>query len=217
MNDIYRRFIRKNEEEKHYILISRLCTLILTVLAGYFAFKIQNIGKAWIFLWAMSAGIGLVLILRWFWWRINAWSEIAALASSLITILALVIYTGSQDISLELKHQVLVIPISMITWISVTFLTSPEPEQTLANFYKRVRPWGWWSPVSSLVPDVQQPRFTPVLINWFLGVSFILCAMIGVGKLLLGSPYIGAPLLIVSIISGVLVYIRMKKELNNMA
>jgi len=213
MNDLYRRFIHKNASEKHYVLVSRICTLLLTVLAGYFALHIKNIGKAWIFLWAMSAGIGLVLVLRWFWWRINAWSEISALTASLITILALVIYTQVQGVSLELKHQVLVIPVSIITWVAVTFLTAPEPRDTLAGFYKRVRPWGWWSPVSGSFTEIERPRFTPVIINWLLGVCFIFFGMIGVGKVLLGSELTGILMIAVSLVSGVLVYKRLRNEL----
>jgi len=214
MNDIYRRFIKKDATEKHYVLMARLCTLLLTVLAGFFALYITNIGKAWIFLWAMSAGVGLVLILRWFWWRINAWSEISALASSLVTILILVLYTRYQGVSLELKHQIIVIPVSIITWVVVTFLTAPEPEQTLSNFYKRVRPWGFWKPAVKLCPEIETPSFKPVVINWILGVCFIMSGMIGVGKLLLGSVFLGVILLIVSVISGVWVYRRLRKELT---
>ncbi|MCZ6639657.1 MAG: Na+:solute symporter [Candidatus Dadabacteria bacterium] len=214
MNDIYRRFIKTDASESHYILIARLCTLMLAVLAGYFAFYITNIGKAWIFLWAMSAGVGLVLILRWFWWRINAWSEISALAASLLTILILFIYTKSQGVSLELKHQIIVIPISIITWIVVTFLTKPESNDTLGKFYKRVRPWGWWEPVSKVHPDIVRPQFVPVIYNWLLGVSFIFFGMIGVGKVLLGNYYFGTICLVISIISGVLVYRRMRDELR---
>jgi len=214
MNDIYRRFIKTDASESHYILIARLCTLMLAVLAGYFAFYITNIGKAWIFLWAMSAGVGLVLILRWFWWRINAWSEISALAASLLTILILFIYTKSQGVSLELKHQIIVVPVSIITWIVVTFLTKPESNDTLGKFYKRVRPWGWWEPVSKVHPDIVRPQFVPVIYNWLLGVSFIFFGMIGVGKVLLGNYYFGTICLVISIISGVLVYRRMRDELR---
>jgi SSS family transporter len=215
MNDIYRRFIKTDASESHYILIARLCTLMLAVLAGYFAFYITNIGKAWIFLWAMSAGVGLVLILRWFWWRINAWSEISALSASLLTILILFIYTKSQGVSLELKHQIIVIPVSIITWIVVTFLTKPESNDTLGKFYKRVRPWGWWEPVSKVHPDIVRPQFVPVIYNWLLGVSFIFFGMIGVGKVLLGNYYFGTICLVISIISGVLVYRRMRDELRD--
>lgn len=215
MNDLYRRFIYKDATEKHYILVSRICTLVLTVLAGYFAFHINNIGKAWIFLWAMSAGVGLVLLLRWFWWRVNAWSEISALASSLVAIFILVIYTKTQNIPLELKHQILVIPVSVATWIIVTFITRPEPLETLSDFYKKVRPWGWWKPVSEMHPEIEKPRFLPVVINWVLGVSFIFFGMISSGKMLLGSTYLGLTMIVISIISGLIVYLRLKKELSD--
>ncbi|MER3446032.1 MAG: sodium:proline symporter [Candidatus Dadabacteria bacterium] len=210
MNDVYKRFINKNGTEGHYILVSRICTLILTILAGYFAFHIENIGKAWIFLWAMSAGIGLVLILRWFWWRINAWSEISALGASLITILFLTLYADFKGISLELKHQIIVVPVSILSWLIITYLTKPEPEETLLNFYRKIRPWGWWSPISKIIPEIKRPPFMPVIINWLLGISFIFFAMIGIGKLLLGAPTIGAIMVLISICSGVLVYMNVR-------
>ncbi len=213
INDIYRRFIRRDATESHYILISRVCTLILTAVAGYCAFQIQDIGKAWIFLWAMSAGIGLVLILRWFWWRVNAWSEITALASSLLTILVLVVYTKHHGISVELKHQIMVIPISIVAWIVATYATAPEPLSTLANFYKRVRPWGWWKPVSDKCQEIEKANFSPVIINWLFGVSFIFFGMIGVGKFLLGHFYLGGLFIMISIGSGISAYRRMREDL----
>lgn len=212
MNDVYKRFINKSASDGHYVFVSRLVTLILAVLAGYFAFYIEDIGKAWIFLWAMSAGIGLVLILRWFWWRINAWSEISALAASLVTIFSLTVYAKLANVPLELKHQIIVVPVSIVCWLIVTYITKPEPEETLNNFYKKIRPWGFWKPVAKLNPEIQSPAFMPVIINWLLGVSFIFFSMIGIGKLLLGSPLIGAVMIFASACSGFLIYIRLRKE-----
>lgn len=212
MNDIYKRFIKKDGSESHYIFVSRVCTLVLTVLAGYFAFHIENIGKAWIFLWAMSAGIGLVLILRWFWWRINSWSEISALGASLITMLIVTLYTEFANVPLELKHQIIVVPVSIVTWLIITYMTKPEPEETLLNFYKKIRPWGWWSPIAMRAPEIRRPLFMPVIINWVLGVCFIFFAMIGIGKLLLGSPLVGLAMILVSICSGILIAMRVRKE-----
>jgi Na+/proline symporter len=212
MNDIYKRFIKRNESEAHYIFVSRICTLVLTLLAGYFAYHINNIGKAWIFLWAMSAGIGLVLILRWFWWRINAWSEISALAASLITMLLLSLYTKIINVPLELKHQIIVIPVSIISWLLVTYLTKPEPDETLANFYKKIRPWGFWSPAAKANPGVERALFLPVVVNWLLGVSFIFFLMIGIGKLLLGQTMLGAVMVLISVCSGVAIYVRMRTD-----
>ena len=84
INDIYKRFFKPNESEKHYVVVSKIITVVLMILAAFTALKMQSISKAWAFIFSMGAGIGLVLILRWFWWRINAWSEIAALSTSIV-------------------------------------------------------------------------------------------------------------------------------------
>ncbi len=212
MNDIYRRFIKNDGSEAHYVFVSRICTLVLTVLAGYIAFQITNIGKAWIYLWAMSAGIGLVLVLRWFWWRINAWSEISALASSLITIFILTAYARMKNVPIELKYQIIVIPVSIISWLLVTYLTSPEPKETLFKFYNRVRPWGFWGPVKAMNPVVTAPSFLPVVINWLLGVGFVFFAMVGVGKLLFGHSTLGLIMISISVCSAILIFLRLKRE-----
>lgn len=207
VNDIYKRFINKSSSDRHYVLISRIFTIVITVLAGAFAFFIKDIGKAWIFLWAMSAGIGLVLILRWFWWRINVWSEISALASSIITIVVIIIYTKLNSINLELKHQVLVIPVSIITWITVTFLTNPEPNETLNKFYDRVRPWGFWKPFQKTKKD-NPVSFKSIMINWLLGVCIVLFGMLGTGKLILGFYSTGIVMISISFISLILLLIK---------
>ena len=160
--------MNKNGSDKHYVSISKLITFLLTVVSGFIAFQIKNIGDAWIFVWAMSSGIGLVLILRWFWWRINAWSEITALVSSLLSILFIIIYTRYMGYELELKHQILVIPFSIMCWVIATFVTNPEPKKKLAEFYRKVRPWGFWAPISSLNPDITTTSFMQVIINWLL-------------------------------------------------
>ena len=206
VNDIYKRFIEKDRTDRHYVMVSRIFTIIITILAGIFAFYIKDIGKAWIFLWAMSAGIGLVLILRWFWWRINAWSEISALGSSILTILVMIIYTNLKGISLELKHQVIVIPVSISTWIITTYFTSPEPVDKLQKFYNKINPWGYWGPVTTITQD--RDSLARVLVNWVLGVCVVLAGMIGIGKLLLGEFSIGMVLFVFSIICSFLIYLR---------
>ncbi len=206
VNDIYKRFIEKDRTDRHYVMVSRIFTIIITILAGIFAFYIKDIGKAWIFLWPMSAGIGLVLILRWFWWRINAWSEISALGSSILTIIIMIIYTNLKGISLELKHQVIVIPVSISTWIITTYFTSPEPVEKLQKFYNKIKPWGYWGPVTTVTQD--RDSLARVLINWALGVCVVLAGMIGIGKLLLGEFSLGIVLFAFSIICSFLIYLR---------
>lgn len=188
VNDVYGRFVRKNAPQGHYVRVSRIATVALAVCAGAVALRIKNIGDAWIFLWAMSSGIGLVLILRWFWWRINAWSEIAALGSSLLTMTVLVLYTGAAGTSLELRHQILVVPVSIACWVAATFLTAPEPAEKLRGFCERVRPPGFWSPVRPPAGAAKGGRgFGNLVANWLLAASFLLCLMLGTGKLLLGE------------------------------
>lgn len=188
VNDVYGRFVRKNASQGHYVRVSRIATVVLAVCAGAVALRIKNIGDAWIFLWAMSSGIGLVLILRWFWWRINAWSEIAALGSSLLTMTVLVLYTGAAGTPLELRHQILVVPVSIACWVAATFLTAPEPAEKLRGFCERVRPPGFWSPVRPPASAAKEGRgFGNLVANWLLAASFLLCLMLGTGKLLLGE------------------------------
>lgn len=213
LNDIYMRFIKKNATEKHYVAVSRILTMILATVAGFVAFQIKNIGDAWIFLWAMSSGIGLVLILRWFWWRINAWSEIVALASSLFIITLIVVYTAANNIPLELKHQVLVVPVSIISWIFATFVTKPEPIEKLTVFYRKVLPWGFWKPVS-MGSGVNSPSFFLVFVNWVLGVIFLILSMVGIGKLILGKASLGIILIFIALIFGWFLYVRFKKEFS---
>ena len=209
VNDLYRRFVRQSAPQRHYVRVSRIATVALAVIAGVVALQIKNIGDAWVFLWAMSSGIGLVLILRWFWWRINAWSEIVALASSLATILVLVLYTEAKGVPLELRHQILVVPVSIVCWVVATFVTAPESSEKLSGFYERVRPPGFWSPVRKRLGVVRAwGGFSSVLLNWSLVVSSLLCLMIGTGKLVLGDTQSALWLLLASGIAFVFILRR---------
>lgn len=213
LNDIYKRFIKSNESEKHYVMASRLITFALAVVAGIVAFQIKNIGDAWIFLWAMSSGIGLVLILRWFWWRINAWSEIVALSSSLLAIVLIIVYTNLIGVDLELKHQILVVPISIISWLTVTFLTKPEPLGKLNEFYHKVNPWGFWKPVTENLQETKTKESLGFLFtNWFLGVVSIISLMMGIGKIVLGFFQTGFILICVFGISTFFLYRLLKNR-----
>ncbi|MCX6640934.1 MAG: Na+:solute symporter [bacterium] len=212
LNDVYRRFMRKDASEKHYLWISRLATVVMMAGGAFTAMNMGSIARAWEFIWAMGCGIGPVLILRWFWWRINAWSEIAALASSIVVTIALEIVAFVQTIEsgvhyalfsqppvlfglkLGIQHKALIIvPISMICWIVVTLLTKPVSEERLSSFYERVHPGGRW-------PSAWKERWGSVrlrshIFNWFLGVVLIYGATFGIGFMLFGSFWLGLSLL----------------------
>ena len=203
INDIYKRFFKPNETERHYVLVGKIMTVILMILAAFTALKMQSISKAWEFIFAMGAGIGLVLILRWFWWRVNAWSEITALATSIVITISFEIIAYFQTInnnleyslfgsapsifgmSLQVHHKLMIIvPIAIIAWVTVTFFTEPEPMTKLETFYKRVQPGGWWAPVTSSFDHTLQPVTKGIFILWLAGVMMIYGFTFGIGNLI---------------------------------
>ena len=203
INDIYKRFYKPNESEKHYVFIGKIMTVILMILAAFTALKMQSISKAWEFIFAMGAGIGLVLILRWFWWRVNAWSEITALATSIFITISLEIialiqtltnqeqYTlfGSKPIlfgiTLQIHHKLMIIvPVAIISWVTVTYFTKPEPIEKLEEFYKRVQPGGWWGPITANFEHTLQPVTKGIFILWIAGVLMIYGFTFGIGNLI---------------------------------
>src|SRR3972149_12016562 len=120
INDLYKRFMVKNADERHYVIVSRICGVVLMLIAAVAASFMNSISKAWEFLIPMGAGIGLVLILRWFWWGINAWSEISGLTASVVINLIL------QFTDLAIQHRIfIIVPSSILVWMIVTFLTKP--------------------------------------------------------------------------------------------
>jgi len=146
-NDLYKRFIRNEdrfgsvkEAQRHYVLIGRLITLGLMLIAFLVTTRIETIDGAAKFLIQCGAGLGLVLILRWYWWRINAWSEITA---TIAPILGYVIANYFLELSFPYNFLFTVL-VSLLCWIPVTFMTAPESNEKLRSFYERVKPGGWW-------------------------------------------------------------------------
>lgn len=139
VNDLYKRFLAPQRSQRHYVRVARQTTLLLMALGLAATTVIENIKMAWEFLLQCGAGLGLVLILRWYWWRINAWTEITAtLAPFLLMALG-----STQDWS-EPQRYLFTVGGTTLLWLLVTFLTRPEPEALLKNFYQRVRPGGFW-------------------------------------------------------------------------
>ena len=226
INDIYKRFIKpeksftdKSKAQRHYVFVSRILTVFLMIFAALVAVKMQSIGKAWEFIFAMGAGIGLVLILRWFWWRINAWTEISALITSILITVTLEIIAGIQTINagltytlfgrapivfgieLQMHHKLLIIvPIAILVWLTVTFLTKPEKESTLDEFYRRVQPGGWWKPISKNIPRTKANVTKGFLSNWLAGIAFIFGATFAIGNLIFGNWGNGLLLTVISIL-----------------
>src|SRR5918992_6300906 len=146
INDLYKRFIRKDATERHYVNAGRAATVVLFLLSIVVTWQLDSIAGAWRFLIALGAGTGLVLILRWYWWRINAWSEISAMTASFITsMIALQVIPGrypAGDPRADSSVLLVTVAVSTVVWLTVTFATAPESPAVLDRFYRQGRPRG---------------------------------------------------------------------------
>ncbi len=160
LNDFYRRFVRRNASERHYIRVSRLLVLALAGGATAVSYYASSIDQVFSFLLAFSGGIGLVYIGRWFWWRVNAFSEIAAMLASGATATALSIAGWTPPAFDPVPFRLLVtVAVTAAATLAATLLTRPTDRRTLVAFYRRVRPGGFWGPVraeAGVAPEVQK-------------------------------------------------------------
>jgi SSS family solute:Na+ symporter len=184
INDLFKPFIKPNADEKYYVKISRITTFVLMIFALIITSQITKISDAWRFVLAASAGIGLVLILRWFWWRINAWSEIAAMIAPyplLIVLLFVFDYDLSADYEIILIYTVIW---STAVWLTTTYLTKPTNDQKLKTFYSKVHPGGvGWKRISNQLPEVKSDTgYQYLFMNWFAGSMMVLFFLFGLGK-----------------------------------
>jgi len=165
VKDVYQRFIKKDASDRHYANASRVASVIVLIAGGITAWwmKDKSIDAIWKILLALGAGTGLVFMLRWFWWRINAWSEIAGMLASLFFFLIVGVKDAKKPLPTELiqvdsdELKIMVVALcSIVCWLIATFITAPESMSKLTSFYEKVRPGGpGWKPVAEHCPDVQ--------------------------------------------------------------
>jgi SSS family solute:Na+ symporter len=210
VNDFYRRFLKPHAEDRHYVRVSQWTTVLLTIVSAVVTFYMTSIAGAWKMLIVTGAGTGLVLLLRWFWWRINAWSEISAMISAFVTSLSLQIVGGFDTDKPEDFAWIMIITVSVTTvvWLSVTFLTKPESTETLVSFYRRSRPGAaGWGPIARLAPEVKDSHVGLYnAMDWIAGCVLIYGVLFGVGKLLLSEWAAGVELLAAGLIGGAVIY-----------
>ncbi|MFB3827395.1 MAG: sodium:solute symporter family protein [Bryobacteraceae bacterium] len=210
VNDFYRRFWRKGETEQHYVRISQAATVVLTIISAMVTFFMESIAGAWQLLIVTGAGTGTVLILRWFWWRINAWSEVSAMAAAFVTSVALQAAFGLDSSDPRGFAYIMLITVGITTavWLLVTYLTPPEPEEKLVSFYRRVRPSdAFWKPIARLAPEVKSSRDLKYnFLDWIAGCVMIYGALFGVGKLILKDYLLGAIFLAFAVLAGAVIY-----------
>ncbi|NKB82308.1 MAG: hypothetical protein GKS05_10560 [Nitrospirales bacterium] len=192
VNDVYRRFFKPDADARHYVLVGRLVTVVLMMGGGLIAFFSSSIVEAFYNVLLLFSGVGLVGVARWFWWRVNAWSEITAmLASGILTLFVSHFCHMLNWPNTRPVHLGIVVIGSTVTWLAVTFLTQPTSEATLKAFYEKVRPTGpGWKPIAPLCPQVTSSDSLMLnAIGWLAGVVLILGATMAIGKALLGFPF----------------------------
>ena len=216
VNDFYRRFVRRAGREREYVIVSQLVTIALMLVSIYVTLHLASIEQAWKLLIVTGAGTGTVLLLRWFWWRINAWSEVSAMAVAAAVSLYLQIALGwDGDKPRDFAYLMLVtVALTTVAWLVVTWMTPPEPEATLQTFYRRVRPGGrGWTPVAAGIG--LPPASTSLgdeLLNAGLGCVLVYSALFGVGHLLLRSAVVGVVLLAVSALAAFAIARNLTRE-----
>ncbi|AWI10076.1 sodium:solute symporter family protein [Ereboglobus luteus] len=219
VQDFYTRFIRKDASPRHAVLVGRLSMLALLVLSGVVALWMQNAKDSFDILLQIGAGTGLLYILRWFWWRINAWSEITAMIVSFAV--ACFFQWGAPHLGIEAAMResgwfsimdysawklVLGILLTTAGWLTVTFLTQPEPQEVLAKFCEKIRAGGpGWRKVSAAMPasSVAKGKWdVPTgLLCMMVGCLAIWSALFGIGNLLYGRSTLGIVLCVVAVLA----------------
>jgi uncharacterized sodium:solute symporter family permease YidK len=204
VSDFYRRFIKRDADDSHYVLISRLATVLLVIASAGVSILLADIRSGWQVVLEVGAGTGGVYLLRWYWWRINAWSEISAMATALAVTIWLrwtEPFSGTNPVVFA-KTALTTTVVTTLVWLVVTYVTKAEPEQILIKFYRSVRPQiTGWQPVARLAPEVPQTRdLGRNLLSWILGCFMVYMALFGLGHVLLGPFWEGIGLLTASAI-----------------
>lgn len=203
VHDFYRRFINPSAKERHYVLISRLVTAYLMIVAGLVSFLLVTARESFDLMLSIGAGTGLIYLLRWFWWRINAWSEISAMISSFFVAITIFVLRKS-GLAIP-THIALIVSVffTTIVWLTVTLLTQPTNQATLINFYRLVRPFGkGWERIRQQVGVPASPDSLPhALLAWFLAIFLVYSVLFSIGNFLYGKFIVASVWLIPLLIS----------------
>ncbi|MEO1435472.1 MAG: sodium:solute symporter family protein [Bacteroidota bacterium] len=194
VNDLYKRFIAPEATDKHLVGVSRMMTLFLMLIGARSTLLVENIADAWGFIIQCGAGLGLVLILRWYWWRINAWSEIAATLAPFISmgVLFFINLGRPEEAQIGFPDSFLItVLFTTIIWLMVTYLTRPTAMDHLKAFYERVRPDGAWGPVIQVAEGgadhLIKGNLQNLTICWLTSIVFTYSLLFFIGKIIFGE------------------------------
>jgi Na+/proline symporter len=190
LNDGYKRFLNRGASERHYLAVARVLPFVLALGGMAVAWYNQSIGASYTWILNLTAGIGPVYLLRWFWWRINPWSEIAAMSASLPVLLARPHVLEALGWPTGLLPELLfMVAGTALVWVPATLSTPPVDRDTLAQFYQRVRPPGWWGSLATTSPE--RPRWGASLVQWLVATYALLATTIGPLQVMVGPRAMG--------------------------
>jgi Na+/proline symporter len=203
VHDFYRRFMKPGADERHYIFVGRLVTAALMAVAAAVTFVLDTAQASFNLLLSVGAGTGLIYLLRWYWWRINAWSEIAAMVSSFLVAVAFFVVNKSGVTVAAHTSLLITIAVTTIVWVAATYMTPPTDQKTLTEFYRLVRPPGpGWKVVEADARAGSSPdSLTTALLGWVLGCFMVYAALFGAGSFLYGRSAQGIAWSVVLVVS----------------
>jgi len=205
VDDCYRRFLVRDRDERHYVRAARVSTVLLTVAAAVLSLWLENAFQAFQIMLQVGAGTGLIYLLRWFWWRVNAWSEISGMGISFLVALYFQFGHTALGFAPMGASATLVVGVAVTTvgWLLVTLLTPPTDTATLQAFYDRIRPMGQgWAHVVRVPADRPREDLSAALLCWFLGCVVVYGAMFATGSLLYGRTATGTALAGIAVAAG---------------
>ena len=203
VHDFYRRFLNRGASERHYVFIGRVTTALLMVCAALLTFALNTAKESFQLILSVGAGTGLIYLLRWYWWRINAWSEVAAMVSSFVVAVAFFVAGKSGHHVPDYISLVATVITTTIVWVTVTLRTEPTARATLVAFYRLVRPAGpGWGPIRAEAGVGPSPDSLPnALLGWVLGCVFVYSGLFGAGSFIYGRVVTGTIFLVLFLLS----------------
>ncbi|HUR20544.1 MAG TPA: hypothetical protein VMZ90_07035, partial [Vicinamibacterales bacterium] len=218
VHDFYRRFVKTDATESHYVMAGRVATALLFLGAAASVYLLDTAKDIFDVILQVGAGTGLLYLVRWFWWRVNAWCEIVAMASSFIVSIGFLVLRSQGTTFSSSTALLATVAITTLCWVATAYLGPPTDRATLISFYKKVRPAGpGWSPIRAAAGPLTDDGRTAgdnlpmAMLGWFAGCTMIWSALFAVGNYLYGRMPQALLLTAVSLVSAAAVTMVMRR------